>query len=71
MSLSEGEMVYARRNDRPEEPANYYVVCKLHKSGRSCRIFFAPHWDATLRRRKRGLARVSRARIVGTLHLAT
>lgn len=46
MSLAEGEMIYARRKDRPDEPPNYYVVCKLDKSGNSSRIHFAPHWDA-------------------------
>jgi len=46
MSLAEGEMIFARRKDRPEEPADYYVVCKLDKAGNSSRIHFAPHWDA-------------------------
>lgn len=46
MSLAEGEMIYARRKDRPEEPPSYYVVCKLDKTGNSSRIHFAPHWDA-------------------------
>lgn len=46
MSLAEGEMIYARRKDRPEQPPDYYVVCKLDKAGNSCRIHFAPHWDA-------------------------
>ena len=46
MSLAEGEMVYARRKDRPEDSPNYFVVCKLDKAGNSCRIHFAPHWDA-------------------------
>lgn len=46
MSLAEGEMIYARRKDRPDEPPNYYVVCKLDKAGNSSRIHFAPHWDA-------------------------
>lgn len=46
MSLAEGEMIYSRRKDRPEEPPSYYVVCKLYKSGNSSRIHFAPHWDA-------------------------
>lgn len=46
MSLAEGEMIYARRKDRPEEPPDYYVVCKLDKTGNSSRIHFAPHWDA-------------------------
>ncbi|HPD31060.1 MAG TPA: type II CRISPR RNA-guided endonuclease Cas9, partial [Phycisphaerae bacterium] len=46
MSLAEGETIYARRKDRPEEPASYFVVCKLDKAGNSCRIHFAPHWDA-------------------------
>jgi hypothetical protein len=46
MSLAEGEMIYARRMDRPAEPADYYVVCKLDKAGKSSRIHFAPHWDA-------------------------
>lgn len=43
MSLAEGEMIYARRADRPDEPPDYYVVCKLDKPAR---IHFAPHWDA-------------------------
>ncbi len=46
MSLAEGEMIYARRKDRPDEAPNYFVVCKLDKLGNSCRIHFAPHWDA-------------------------
>jgi CRISPR-associated endonuclease Csn1 len=46
MSLAEGEMIYARRKDRPDEPPDYFVVCKLDKTGNSCRIHFAPHWDA-------------------------
>lgn len=46
MSLAEGEMIYARRKDRPAEPPDYYVVCKLDKVGDSSRIHFAPHWDA-------------------------
>lgn len=46
MSLAEGEMIYARRKDRPDDPPDYYVVCKLDKAGSSCRIHFAPHWDA-------------------------
>jgi len=46
MSLAEGEMIYARRKDRPpDDPAavGYFVVCKLDKPAR---IHFAPHWDA-------------------------
>jgi hypothetical protein len=46
MSLAEGEMIYARRKDRPEEPPDYFVVCKLDKADNSYRIHFAPHWDA-------------------------
>jgi len=46
MSLAEGELIYARRKDRPAESPDYYVVCKLDKAGNSCRIHFAPHWDA-------------------------
>jgi hypothetical protein len=46
MSLAEGEMIYARRKDRPEEAPDYFVVCKLDKTGSSSRIHFAPHWDA-------------------------
>jgi len=46
MSLAEGEMIHARRKGRPDEPASYFVVCKLDKAGCSCRIHFAPHWDA-------------------------
>jgi hypothetical protein len=46
MSLAGGEMIYARRKDRPDEPPDYYVVCKLDKAGNSSRIHFAPHWDA-------------------------
>lgn len=43
MSLAEGEMIYARRPDRPDEPPGYFVVCKLDKPAR---VHFAPHWDA-------------------------
>jgi CRISPR-associated endonuclease Csn1 len=43
MSLAEGEMIYARRKDHPQEPPDYFVVCKLDKPAR---IHFAPHWDA-------------------------
>jgi hypothetical protein len=46
MSLAEGEMLYARRKDRPDEPPDYFVVCELNRRGKSCRIHFAPHWDA-------------------------
>jgi CRISPR-associated endonuclease Csn1 len=50
MSLAEGEMIYARRWDPKAKQAvgspDYFVVCKLDKSGDSCRIHFAPHWDA-------------------------
>lgn len=46
MSLAEGEMIYGRRKDRPDEPPDYFVVCKLDRAGNSCRIHFAPHWDA-------------------------
>ncbi|HUU95336.1 MAG TPA: type II CRISPR RNA-guided endonuclease Cas9 [Phycisphaerae bacterium] len=47
MSLAEGEMIHARRKDRPEEPPNYFVVCKLDKPATGQpRIHFAPHWDA-------------------------
>lgn len=45
MSLAEGEMIFARRNDRePDAPdaVDYYVVVKLDKK----RVFFAHHWDA-------------------------
>ncbi len=45
ISLAEGEMIFARRNDRdPNDPdaVDYYVVVKLDKK----RIYFAPHWDA-------------------------
>jgi CRISPR-associated endonuclease Csn1 len=45
MSLSEGEVVHARRNDRrPEErdAVGFFVVVKLDKN----RLHFAPHWDA-------------------------
>ncbi|QDU01704.1 CRISPR-associated endonuclease Cas9 2 [Gimesia chilikensis] len=45
MSLAEGEVIFARRNDRePDSPdaIDYYVVVKLDKK----RIFFAHHWDA-------------------------
>lgn len=45
MSLSEGEMIYARAWDSAQGKvvgnAGYYVVCKLDKA----RIHFAPHWD--------------------------
>jgi CRISPR-associated endonuclease Csn1 len=50
MSLAEGEMIYARRWDSKAKVAvgvpDYFVVRKLDKSGNSCRIHFAPHWDA-------------------------
>ena len=45
MSLSEGEIIHARRNDRAQEirdAIGYFVVVKLDKS----RVYFAPHWDA-------------------------
>lgn len=45
MSLAEGEMIFARRNDsESDDPhaVDYYVVVKLDKK----RIYFAPHWDA-------------------------
>lgn len=45
LSLAEGEMIYCRRKDRPEERQDYFVVCKLDKTGNSCRIHVAPHWD--------------------------
>lgn len=43
MSLAEGEMIYARRRDRPKEKPGYFVVCKLD---RPTTLHFAPHWDA-------------------------
>lgn len=50
MSLSEGEMIYARRWNPKDKQAvgspDHFVVCKLDKAGNSCRIHFAPHWDA-------------------------
>ncbi len=45
MSLAEGEMIFARRNDREADApdaVDYFVVVKLDKK----RIYFAPHWDA-------------------------
>ena len=33
MSLAEGEMIHARRKDRPSEPPTYFVVCKLDRAG--------------------------------------
>lgn len=45
MSLSDGEMIHARRPDRDDaDPSavGYFVVTKLDKS----RIWFGPHWDA-------------------------
>ncbi len=44
MSLSEGEMIYATRPDRPSDrdSVGYYVVVKLDDS----RIYFSPHADA-------------------------
>ena len=45
MSLSEGEIVHARRPDRDEaakDAVGYFRVAKLDKR----RLFFAPHWDA-------------------------
>lgn len=46
LSLAIEETIYVRRKDRPEEPPDYYVVCKLDKEGNSFSIHFAPHWDA-------------------------
>ena len=46
MSLSEGEMIYARRNDREAnapDAVGYFVLVKLDPTNR---IHFAPHWDA-------------------------
>ena len=46
MSLSEGEMICARRNDRganAPDAVGYFVVAKLDSTNR---IHFAPHWDA-------------------------
>jgi hypothetical protein len=42
MSVAEGETVYSRRQDRPKDTPNYYVVAKLEKN----RIHFQPHHDA-------------------------
>jgi len=45
MSLSEGEMISARRGDKqPDDPhaIGYFVVVKLDRK----RIHFASHWDA-------------------------
>jgi hypothetical protein len=47
MSLSEGEMIYARRADRAPEASDtvgVFVVSKLDRTRN--RIVFAPHWDA-------------------------
>jgi CRISPR-associated endonuclease Csn1 len=41
MSLSEGEMIHARRPNRADG-IGYFVVVKLDNN----RIYFAPHWDA-------------------------
>ena len=41
ISLSEGEMIHAKRPDRPQR-ADYFVVVKLDNK----RIYFASHWDA-------------------------
>lgn len=41
MSLSQGEMIHARRPHRPDG-IGYFVVVKLDGN----RIYFAPHWDA-------------------------
>ncbi len=50
LSLAEGEMIHGRRWDaktgQPVGAPDYFVVCKLDKTGDSCRIHFAPHWDA-------------------------
>ena len=48
MSLSEGETLFCRRADRPDEPASYFIVAKLDRKagGRQDVIHFAPHWDA-------------------------
>lgn len=44
MSLAEGETIYSRRQDRPEDPPRYYVVAKLGNN----RIFFKADSDAQL-----------------------
>jgi len=47
MSLSEGEMISARRRDRladAPDAVSYFVVAKLDRTRN--RIVFAPHWDA-------------------------
>jgi len=42
LSLAEGEMIHARRDDRANAVADFFVVVKLdHK-----RVEFAHHWDA-------------------------
>ncbi len=43
MSLCEGEMVYMKHKDRPDEPPNYFVVAKLDKPQT---VVLVPHWDA-------------------------
>jgi hypothetical protein len=47
MSLSEGEIIHAKRNDRESDSRDavgYYIVTKLDRTRN--RIVFAPHWDA-------------------------
>ena len=47
MSLSEGEIIYARRNDVPEIAPGYHVICKLDvPAAGQPKIWLAPHWDA-------------------------
>jgi len=48
MSLAEGEMIYARRHDRPGAPADYFVVRQLNrnKRGGAKSIELVAHWDA-------------------------
>lgn len=46
MSLAEGEVICARRKDRPHDmpgAVGYFVVCKIDPNGK---VHFAPHWDA-------------------------
>ena len=47
MSLAEGETIFCRRADRPEDEPSYYVVAKLdRKSGAQDVVHFVVHWDA-------------------------
>jgi len=48
MSLAEGETIFCRRADRPDDEPSYYVVAKLDRTsgGRQDVVHFFAHWDA-------------------------